>query len=152
MTTVMSKYLQTKLILFLLPLCLYFSGCPDKENSADHLTIPPQLKNSEIVLYAKVKNLIYFGLMGSGGLVFSLYETVQGSFEQAEFGIKFQYLAGNKCTELEKGDISRKIEKMYTFNIGGIYILGLSANHGGCRQAYIPDTKWELDDFMKYSP
>ncbi|MBN1798475.1 MAG: hypothetical protein JW822_07850 [Spirochaetales bacterium] len=148
----MVKFIKSNILLFLIALCLYLSGCFQTDGSAGRLTIPKQLKGSEIVLYAKVKNLIYFGLMGSGGVVFSLYKTVQGSFEQAEFGIKFQYLAGNKCTELEKGDISQKIERMYTFKIGEMYILGLSENHGCCRLAYIPDTKWELDDFTEYSP
>ena len=112
---------------------------------------------SDLILIAKVENVIFFSTMGVGAVKFSLEKIVKGDSVNSEFVIKFQYfkefenmLPDEYKNSKEFKEEKEKSDKMYNFKIGDKYIIGFNKNTGKDKKAYIQDTNWELDDFMKF--
>ena len=127
------------------------------ENKNIYLKKMNKLK-SDLILIAKVENVVFFNPMGMGAVKFSLEKIVKGDSVNSEFVIKFQYfkefenlLPKEYINSKEYKEKKKKSDKIYTFKIGEKYIIGFNKNTGKDIKAYIQDTNWELDDFMKSS-
>ncbi len=128
-----------------------------EENKNIYLKKMNKLK-SDLILIAKVENVVFFNPMGMGAVKFSLEKIVKGDSVNSEFVIKFQYfkefenmLPDEYKNSKEFKEEKKKSDKIYSLKIGEKYIIGFNKNTGKDKKAYIQDTNWELDDFMKSS-
>ncbi|MCD4792251.1 MAG: hypothetical protein K8R54_03390 [Bacteroidales bacterium] len=121
------------------------------------VNISPGKVDSDLVLIAKVEDVIPFAEDGYGFIKLSLEKTKKGNFADTEFIIDFCYFQDfNKSipkdylNSKEYKEEKKKSDKIYNLKIGEKYIFSFNKNSGKDKKAYIQDTNWKLDDFMKY--